>query len=277
MANAPDSPSTRVPSFLEHTPAKGTATLASFNRVAHPRASAPAPFRPSAPNVSARASTPRPTAPEPRASQPAEAHAHVEYDGMPHVPPTPPEPPPSNGRASAPLEPVASAPRPPASDAPVLPRPSSPDFAPRSGNPTHQLTQAVESLRLHASRLAEQARADALEIGFQVAKRILELEVTTSPEPLFALVKSAVRRVGDAKTLVVKLHPEDADRVQSAEGKAKTGLSLLQVEIVADGTLARGDCVVQTESATVDGRLSTRLDEVQRGLTRALQPHGSTP
>jgi len=133
------------------------------------------------------------------------------------------------------------------------------------------LEEAIANLRLHASRLAEQARSDAMEIGFQVARRILETELSTSPEPLFALVRSAVRRVGDARKLVIKLHPGDASRIDDPEARAKLGLSLLQVEVVADASLSPGDAVVETDTATVDGRLATRIDEVRRAVSLTVE------
>ncbi|HVE83609.1 MAG TPA: FliH/SctL family protein [Myxococcales bacterium] len=134
-----------------------------------------------------------------------------------------------------------------------------------------RIAAAVDALRLEAARLAEQARSDALEIGFQVARRILELELTASPQPLFALIRSAVRRAGEARTLAVRLSPRDAERVRAAGSDRAAGeLAVAKVEIVADPDLGTGDCVVETELGTVDGRLSTRLDELRRAADVAI-------
>jgi len=129
-----------------------------------------------------------------------------------------------------------------------------------------RMSFAIEGLRHQAERLAEQARSDALEIGFQVARRILERELTTSPEPLFQLVRSAVRRVGDARTVTVRLNPDDLKRIQAAGGGTAGELSLAQLQLVADPTLKPGDCFVESELGSVDGRLDTRLKELRRGL-----------
>ncbi len=165
----------------------------------------------------------------------------------------------------APLPPAS----PPAVLAGMLPTPSAP--GPYVADTQRRLEASVERLRLETARLADQARADALEIGFQVARRILEQELTSSPEALFSLVRSAVRRLGDARRLVIKLHPADAEQVDTPDGRTRLGLSLMQVEVTPDASLERGDCVIESEQATVDGRLATRLDELKRAADGVLE------
>lgn len=165
-------------------------------------------------------------------------------------------------------EPAPSAPPPPvvaAEPKPVAPPlPPPPDYAP--------LARAVEQLRAQSERLAAEARSDALEIGFQVARRILEMELASGPEPFFALIRSALKRAGEARSVKVRLSPEDIVRVESAGGPASiTGFGVATVELVSDATLERGDCLVDTEFGSVDGRLETRLEELKRGVQSALE------
>ena len=127
---------------------------------------------------------------------------------------------------------------------------------------------AVELLRSTADRLAAEARTDALEIGFLVARRILEMELSTSPEPLVNLVRGAVRRLGESRRIVIHLSPEDATTLsqvlQNQGNQAVSPLSAAQIEVVADGALKRGDCLVEGDQVTVDGRIDVRLEELHR-------------
>ncbi|HEY7726619.1 MAG TPA: FliH/SctL family protein [Anaeromyxobacteraceae bacterium] len=135
-----------------------------------------------------------------------------------------------------------------------------------------RVSQALETLRAQTSSLAEQARADALEIGFQVARKILESEVRTSPEPLFALVKSALRRAGDARRVVLRLAPDDAARVQTETGRASLdGVTAARVEVFPDPALQPGDCLVETDFGQIDGRLETRIAELRRAVRSAVE------
>lgn len=238
----------RLPQFLDEKRPGAPATPASFTRVSSPRAASLRVVTPAPPR-------PVPTPPPPSPGSPAAVEPAVELEEELEA----------GGR-----EPVGPA---PAVLAGLLAPAPSPPGAQRSTG-LGQLETAVERLRLEAGRLAEQARADALEIGFQVARRIFEHELSSNPEALFSLVRSAVRRLGDARRLVIRLHPADAERLDGPDGRQRLGLSLMQVEVTPDATLEPGDCVVESEQAAVDGRTKTRLEELRRAAERALEEEG---
>jgi hypothetical protein len=155
--------------------------------------------------------------------------------------------------------------------APPLPPPLpqlAPEFALR-------LAAAIEGLRASAERLAEQAHADSLELALLIARRILERELTTGTEPLFSLIRTAVRRLGESRKIVVHLCPTDALAVaQAGEASPLSGLAIAKVEVMPDAALSPGDCLIDGEHGTVDARLSTRVDEVRRVLVSALSEAG---
>lgn len=147
---------------------------------------------------------------------------------------------------------------------PAPPPQPGPEFAVR-------LAHAIGDLRLQSQRLAEQTEADVVEMAVIIARRILELELKTGNEPLFSLVSSAIRRLGESRRITVRLCPTDAAAVQAAgEASPLSGLAIAKVDVMSDGTLAPGDCIVDGEHGTVDGRLQSRLDEVHRIVTSAL-------
>jgi flagellar assembly protein FliH len=135
-----------------------------------------------------------------------------------------------------------------------------------------RVADAVHSLRLEAERLAEQARADAIEVGFQVASRILESEIKANPETLFALVRSALRKAGDSRRIALRVCPDGAALLEaSRDAQGNTAFSSARVEIVPDPSLAPGDCVVETDFGQVDGRLATRISEARRAVRAAVE------
>jgi flagellar assembly protein FliH len=170
---------------------------------------------------------------------------------------------------TAPLTPVVARPlaevqaapqivRPPAMEAPA------PDLRPEM---LARLQMAIEKLRHEGERLAEQARADTLEIAFQIARRILEQELRTGPDALFALVRSAVRRAGDVRRVLIRVAPQDVQALEGDSGKAALQtMTVARVEIVGDSTLTPGDVIVESAEARIDGRLSSRLGELRRAV-----------
>lgn len=151
-------------------------------------------------------------------------------------------------------------------------QPPPPDLSEIRREAMERISAAVEVLHLQAECLAEQARADALEIAFQVARKILQTELSSSPEPLFALIRSALQRVGDSRRIVLRLTPEDAALVAADKERLEAGtVAVARIEIVADASLSPGDCMVETDFGKVDGRLATRLEEVRRTVKATLE------
>ena len=151
--------------------------------------------------------------------------------------------------------------------APPLPPPilqPGPEFAER-------LAKAVAELRRTGERLAEQTTADALEMAMLIARRIIEGELKTNPASLTGLIRSAIGRLGESRKVQLRLHPTDAANVQAAgDAGPLAAVSVARVEVRADPSLSPGDCIVDGEQGTIDGRVATRMEEVRRILTRAL-------
>jgi flagellar assembly protein FliH len=136
---------------------------------------------------------------------------------------------------------------------------------------TSRVELAVERLRAVGQRLAAEARADALEIALVAARRIVEGELTTNPEAQLGFIRTALRRLGDARTVKVRLAPAQAAALAAADALATLEpATTARLEIVGDGTLAPGDCVLDGDLASVDGRLDTRFEELRRSILASL-------
>lgn len=132
-----------------------------------------------------------------------------------------------------------------------------------------RVASALDTLRAQSAHLGEQARADALEIGFAVARAILATEIRQNPEALFSLVRAAVRRAGDSRRVVVRVAPEDLELLQGGHAGALDPAGAARLELLADRALSRGDCVVEADFGRIDGRLETRLSELRRAVDLA--------
>jgi flagellar assembly protein FliH len=132
-----------------------------------------------------------------------------------------------------------------------------------------RMDAAIERLRLTSERLASDVRADALEVAMLLARKIVEGEVTTNVDKMMGMVRSAVRRLGESRRVTIRLCPADADLLTNGGKRTPedvAGLSAAKVEVVSDPTLSRGDCQVEGELGSVDGRLDTRFAELRRAI-----------
>jgi flagellar assembly protein FliH len=199
--------------------------------------------------------------------------AFVELDG-PASRRRKPTPPPSSDPGATPLDPSGIAAQQQQQQQPAPPPPPPPPAPPPVD--LSRLESAIERLHLHADRLAAEVRAEALELALVLARKIVEGEVTINVDRVIAMARTAVRRLGESRRVVVKLSPADAEAMiarQAASPLAPLNAgSAVQVEIVADPALGRGDCLVEGDLGSVDGRLDTRLAELRRILSESAQP-----
>jgi flagellar biosynthesis/type III secretory pathway protein FliH len=101
------------------------------------------------------------------------------------------------------------------------------------------------------------------------------MELTASAEPLVNLVRSAVKRLGESRKITIHLSPADARAmnavVEERGAQAVASATIVKVDIVADGSLGRGDCLVEGDLVTVDGRIGARMEELRRALDSAAE------
>lgn len=170
----------------------------------------------------------------------------------------------------------------PAMEPPPGIEPLAPPLPPPTAQPSREMSErlarAIRELGAASERLGEQAASDALEIALLVARRIIDAELTSSTAALPALIRSALRRLGETRRIIVRVCPADAAILEAATGEDAPGsLAAAPIEIRADGSLSLGDCVVDDDESAVDGRLGTRVDEVRRALLAALAEPDQEP
>jgi hypothetical protein len=235
----------RRPGFL------GPATSPSAEPVA-----APAPFsrRPVAEPVPAAFRHPGPERPDVPA--PPTAPALPAAPAEVHRPPAPPPPAP-----------------PPAAEPAPAPEAPAPERIPAEY--LKRLAASIDTLRLHADRLAEVCAGDAIAVGTAVARHLLEDELRGDPGKLLPLVRSALRRVGESRLVRVRLSPGDAAALAENEVALGERFPAAKVQVVADPGLARGDVQVDADFGTVDGRLETRLARIGHALALAAAERGN--
>jgi len=138
--------------------------------------------------------------------------------------------------------------------------------------------------------------ATSLELALMVARKIIDAELVADPGVARRLIKAAVRRLGDVHKVTLRVSPDDLEALRSgvaadggAAGVVASGVSaaggggggggaanlaaelgVAKVELVADTNLTSGECIVDSDAATVDGRLGTRVEELRRVLEMAI-------
>lgn len=113
---------------------------------------------------------------------------------------------------------------------------------------------------LYASAARPLAELDAVteqelaQLALVVAQRIVAHELSVTPERIVQIVRQAAAALPSAtRELRVRLHPDDVALLRGLDA-AET-----HWQLVADSTLSRGGCLLESERSRLDARLETRL------------------
>jgi flagellar assembly protein FliH len=108
--------------------------------------------------------------------------------------------------------------------------------------------------------LDEEIEKQLLELAFAVGKQLARRELSAAPAQVVAILRECLEQLPvAARDVRVHLHPEDAAIVRErlAAPSAERAWSLVE-----DPTLARGGCLVRSDTSQIDARFESRVHAV---------------
>lgn len=103
-----------------------------------------------------------------------------------------------------------------------------------------------------------------LEIACAIARQVLRQEIKFDPKTLEPVVREALGMLlADGKTACVRLSPIDHASLHASLAAELAGQP---VQVVADASVAPGDCLIESAGAVVDGGVATRWSRAVASL-----------
>ncbi len=103
-----------------------------------------------------------------------------------------------------------------------------------------------------------------LKLVLEIAKKIINAEVTTNREYVLSVIKKAVYYIGDKERLIVRVAPADFEIVS---GRKDFWLPVTErvkeIVIENDDRITQGGCIIESNSGTVDARLGVQFKELE--------------
>jgi len=120
--------------------------------------------------------------------------------------------------------------------------------------------------RLRA-KLYAQVEREVVRLAVEVAKKIVHREIRADREIIQTLVKVALSHVADKSSVTVHLHPVDYSFILERRGELLDGAAEgRELVLLADKSVERGGCLIQTECGDVDARIEEEFREVERAF-----------
>lgn len=117
------------------------------------------------------------------------------------------------------------------------------------------VTEKLLRAAADAERRAAAGEDVLVRLAVRIAEKILRRQLDLAPEAVRDVARAALAAARARADLRLHVHPDDAALVAP-----------LGVTVVADGTVARGGCVVETDLGRFDARLETQLAAIERAL-----------
>ncbi len=127
-----------------------------------------------------------------------------------------------------------------------------------------RLAQTLDELRALRETMIRQTEQQLVSLSLAIARRILRREVAVDHDLLVAMARVALERVGESGTATIRLNPEDYGATVQRHGDHWAGS---RVKVVADPSVNRGGCLVESEFGFVDASVEAQFDQVASALT----------
>ncbi|MFN2449732.1 MAG: FliH/SctL family protein [Candidatus Baltobacteraceae bacterium] len=124
----------------------------------------------------------------------------------------------------------------------------------------------VEMARVERYKIIEGAEPEIVRLALHVCERILNAHILVQPETVLEMARSAISRLVTRETVTVRVHPADIALMRDHRDRLMSMNDIDNLRLVEDQRVDRGGVVIDTESGTIDAKISTQLRQVRRLL-----------
>lgn len=133
-----------------------------------------------------------------------------------------------------------------------------------------QYSSGIDALNKLRRELFLTSEKEVIRLSLEVARKVIKREVAIDEELILTLVKVALSRVADQTLITIRVNPRDYQSIErhrpAGIGMSENGSASESVKIVEDPLIARGGCIIETESGTIDARVEEQIREIEKGL-----------
>ena len=132
-----------------------------------------------------------------------------------------------------------------------------------------QVNALLQGMDDAISRLQPALAQTVSSVALALAEQVLRSELTLRPQAVASVATQALQEVLlSARHITMYLHPQDLALVEQG---AKDTLQTRGARLQARASLARGDCVIESDLGRIDARVATRWAQATASLLAAAQ------
>lgn len=133
------------------------------------------------------------------------------------------------------------------------------------------LIEEAEFIKEHARveylEVLEGIETDIVNLVLDVARKVIDVELSFNREDLVYLIKQAFDRCTNKDNVILKVSPDDYDYLNESRGKLlSTVEGVGELDIRKDSALKPGACVIETPYGSVDAGVQTKLKKIEEAF-----------
>lgn len=125
------------------------------------------------------------------------------------------------------------------------------------------IDSVTENLTKEFSKELRSLSKAVVPIAIKIAEHILRSEVNQKPEIILTRVQHALEALENETIFKIRINPEDLEILRSVESQLP---QLVSIELVADSTIERGGCIVESSIGSIDVTFSSLFDKITQSL-----------
>lgn len=129
------------------------------------------------------------------------------------------------------------------------------------------LQSLIQDLTTARQQWLNQWEQVGLQVAVAIAEKIVRRELAQQPEISHAIVRESLQMASGCGEIHIRMNPKDLDSMQSGEKFLCDELNkLAPTQIIADQSISRGGCVVESKFGKIDNRIETQLNRIAEEL-----------
>lgn len=124
----------------------------------------------------------------------------------------------------------------------------------------------IDVARTERAKLIENAEPEIVRLATDIAERVLHDHIAIEPETVVTMTRQALQRLIAREKVTVRVNPADVEILRTHREALLNGHDVESVRVVEDQRVDRGGVVIETESGTIDAKISSQLREARRVL-----------
>lgn len=110
-----------------------------------------------------------------------------------------------------------------------------------------------------------QLEPEVIKLVMHISRKVIKHHVEKDDELVVRTVRDAFKEITDRRYVKIRLHRDSVETMQKFRPELLQSFhDIKKLEIVADESIDRGGCIVETDEGNIDATIQTQLDNIEK-------------